>query len=39
MEWLFTVKTVWKRKIQVDREMQVPKIRGFIKADLQIFMP
>ena len=35
----FYSKNCMKRKIQVDREMQVPKIRGFIKADLQIFMP
>ena len=28
-----------KRGIQVDREMQLPKIRGFIKAELKNSMP
>ena len=35
----FYFRNCMKREIQVDREMQVPKIRGFMKADLQKSLP
>ena len=35
----FFLRNCMKREIQVDREMQVPTITGFIKNDLQNSMP
>ena len=35
----FYSRNCMKRGIQVDLEMQVPKIRGFIKAELKNSMP
>ena len=35
----FYSRNCMKRGIQVDRQMQVPKIRGIIKTDLQNSMP
>ena len=35
----FYFRNCMKREIQVDCEMQVPKIRGFMKADLQNSLP
>ena len=35
----FLLSKLYEAGIQVDREMQVPKIRGFMKADLQNSLP
>ena len=35
----FLQSKLYERGIQIDREMQVPKIRGFIKAELKNSMP
>ena len=35
----FYFRNCMKQEIQVDREMQVPTITGFIKNDLQSSMP